>query len=247
MRRVMDDQLSSSILSPDRARQEAESFYRDTERPADFQLVRLTLEYGTEKTEANAQQINIPFRSVYVMKTTHPALKINLKPITNDNHQSSIELVGKDVLDFGGRVNKAFVWWEAQSVTGGSNNPQYVYLLFSLTAEFKSGSFTSPIKGIKTDVYDQMTVAPTSVAAATATLLTSPDPSGLTQDNSWLIQWTGGDNLYVGGSGVDDGSGGGGANLGYKLEPGESFQWNNKQPLYGYSAAGGTAVVIREF
>lgn len=233
----------AALLNERDSLKRARIYDRESNRPADFQIVTLTLTYGTAKLESDPYKINFPFRTAYVLKTSHPALVVKMKPITNDSQQGAIELVGKDVIDFGSPINRAFLFWDAQSVSGSSSIAQTVTILFSMEAEFKSGSFTSPLKGIKTDVYDTFTCGPTTVSAATATLLTSPIPTAV-QDNCWLIQWQGTDDLYLGDSNVD---GAGGTYIGIKIEPGESFRWNNKQPLYGFSTLGGTAVVLREF
>lgn len=232
----------ASVLRAANLLDESQLYAANANAPNDLQVVPITLTYATAKSSGDPFQINFPFRSVYVMKSTHPALVLQMRPYTRDEGQGIVELTEKDIVDFGTKIPRAYLFWDAQSVSGGSNIVQKVTLLFSLTAQFKSGSLSTVKGGVKTDVYNNFTCAKSNVTSGVATLLTSPGGLGaLGQNQSWLIQNLCPDTLYVGSSSATA------ADFGYAVAPGDSFKWNNLTDLYGFSTAGGPVMILREF
>lgn len=245
----------TSILANAKSKSGAAIFDQSTTLPFDFQIVTVVIPYGVALDPAKAIKIGFPFKTCYVLKSTHPALVVKFRPNTDASIQSALELSEKDVITFSSPLNQGFIHYDAQSVAPSSTVAQQVTLLFSVTAEFKSGQLSSVKGSIHTDLYQSSLMLNEVLAATTATNLSEPAPflqvptyiaNGI--DRQVLIQNNTNAVLFLGPSNaVDDGSGGGGVNKGFQLQSGDSFKWNNRTSLWGYSTGGGTINVIVEF
>lgn len=225
---------------------QAHIFSDGVDKPQEFQVVTFTLTANTALARNAAQVVNFPFKSLWVMSVTHPALKIRLTPTTNEEIQKEAELRADSVINFGDSpVSKAYVWWDAQNP--GPSVLQ-VKVLFSRNADIKSGTISSIRGGVKTDMYSFAIQQHATLTAGVQGLLS--DPAALTQvagfttnstDRQCLIYNDGNAILYVGpSSSVDDGTASAGAYKGYPVNPGDSFKWNNKANLYGFFPTGTT-------
>ncbi len=220
-----------------------------TDHPTEFQLVRFTLTAGTALDRAIAKAVSFPFKSLYVMASSHPSLQVKFLPNTLDSLQSAMTLSAGDSLSFSNPLAKGYVYWDSQSPGPTSLT---VDILFSVTGDIKSGSLTSVRGGVKTDMYNSaINTNLTLVGAATAVPIS--DPVAFTQvpsyvanniDRQVLIQNMTGADLFLGSLSTVTNAG---ATKGFTLSDGDSFRWNNKAILYGYSVAGGVVNLTIEY
>lgn len=219
----------------------------------DWQVVKFTLASSTAQLETNPIRVSFPFKSLKVMKMSHPNLIIKMKPNTDDSFQSALELRNNDSLIFQNPVSGASFFWDSQAVGGSAE--QNVYVIFSVSAEFRSGTI-SIIGGVKTDMYQSVIhLVANLVAAAAASNLSDPVVLGQvagvtlgTTDRQLLLQNRTGGILYVGNSAsIDDGTGSAGAFQGINIQDGDFFKWNNKSSLYGYAVSTGPVITVIEY
>lgn len=251
-REIMTKADSDMILRAADIVSRAKLYEEGTSPGFDFQVVKVTLPYNTAGLESAPLKINIPWRSLYVMKASHPNLVVKMKPNTSDSFQSAIEIRDAFSMSYEYPVKGMDLFWDAQALVG-STVEQNMYLLLSVSGKFIPGAVIIR-GGVKTDLYSSYIKSVLTLSSATATNISDPvafsQTAGValgTTERQLLVQNQTGAALYLGNSTVDDGSGGGGVNKGLIIQDGEFFKWNNKQSLYGYSVAGGGVAITIEY
>jgi len=215
MAEQLDAETVAQVLDRANALAKATIFQGNTQRPFDIQVV--TLDLSTATLDTKPYKIAFPFRSCWVKKATDSSVEIFMKPQTDDSYQSAIPLSRNDLVKSDMPISNASFYWAAQS--GKS-----VTLIFSVTSEFTSGSLISLTSGgVAISNGDSFTQAAVTIAAGTPTAIFAQSTSrkkGTVQNNHATAS------LWLVGPAGD-------STVGIKLEPGQTFEWNNSAALYG--------------
>ena len=223
-------QVIKKWLSEQKAFQERSRYGR----PQSQHVITLTsTALGTAAARGSEFKIGFPFKAVYVRSATDSNVQVSLVVHSKEENQvaNAVQLKLNDQISFEEPVGDAYLIWPAQ--TGKT-----MTLIFFVDADFRSGQQISVSSGgVSVTWGDTNTEAVTTLTAVTAGAILASNSNR----KHAVIQNNTGADLFIGSSSsVDDGSGGGGANIGVKIPAGQIFEWKSTAALYGYSVAGGT-------
>lgn len=232
----MRDEISiidaaSSILRQASQLDRAKVFEGSTERP--FEVQKVPLDLTTAMREDAPFKIGFPFRSVFVRSATDVLTEVSLKVNSRDAMQSALPLKLNDSLVFPFQIAEGYLHWSAQS-------GKTMDLYFLVTGEFRAGSQVS-VTGGGVSIIDGSS-ATTTVTTLSPTTAAAIAAANLSRKVASIQNNTGAD-LFVGPTSSVSSSG---ANLGYKVPAGATFQWRNTAVLYGYSVLGGDILNLEE-
>lgn len=194
----------------------------------------VTIDLTTARLSTDPMQLGFPFRSFVVVSATDSNVSVNLKLSTQDTYQSAVPLKRGSALTLPYPVRKGFLHWDAQ--TGKS-----ITILFLVTGEFKTNILDLVNSGGVT--ISDGTSFTTSVVSLTASTATQLFPSDTSRKTASWVNDTGAD-VWVGNSSVSNS----GANKGFRVAAGATFNYRNTAALYAYSIGGSaTEVIFQEF
>lgn len=225
-----NDSQQRALLERQREYAQASIAINKQDRPQS--VFRFEIDLSVKRDQYDPLIISFPFRSIFVEKCDDPASRINIKPTTNDEHQSFFSIGYKDSWSTSEVVPKAFLHWSAQIGK--------MTLVVFTDAEFRSGSQVSlNAGGVSISEGSSFTQpAPITLAATTSTEVL---PQNLFRKVGTVTNKTGAD-IWVGGPTVTNT----GATEGFNLKSGESINWRNTAALYAYSLAGGKIVLLEQ-
>lgn len=220
-------------LKPEREMERGEALRSAHERPRNVLVVTLNL--TTERTEGNPFRIPFPFKTVFARDTSgDTSANVDLMLHSNDAaaYANRVNLKLNDSFSLPTVVAEGYLTWSAQS-------GKTITLYFAIEGEFRSGQQLSLTAG-GTSITDGSTfsVAAATLAAATAGAIVAQDTS---RKAATFVNESGAD-LWIGGASVSNT----GANKGVLVAAGEKVVWRNTAALYGYSVAGTTLTVMSE-
>lgn len=229
----MDSRTQNFLIAKQKAGGQAAIGFQLDNKP--FEVRELVLDLTEAKLTTKPQEINFPFRSLFVREATDVLTSVRIRPISDDSFQSSVALKLNDSLEFEEPIPRASLFWDAQP-------SKSLTLLFFVSSVFKPGSQVSQTGG-GVAIIDGSSASTSNktIAAAGATALCAASPLrkvATIQNNTGASIWIGPT------SAVDNAAGG--ANLGYEVPAGATIQWRNTAALYCYSVGGGFALVLEE-
>jgi len=251
LKEVYDKETVDALLKRLTGTRDAEIFRANTDPEFNFQVRRIVVPYNTARDENNPIVLGLPFRSLYVMDTNRPQLKIKFKPDTRDTFQSAMTIRNQTQIDFPSPVAKGYFFWDAQALNTNFDTSDYwMDILLSLNGSFRSSLFIGGERGVKTDIFDVASVNDGFGTAWVQPATAAEFGAASDIDRSILIYWdeANTDALHLGtNNSVRAAYGAGLTYKGIPVQPGEFFRWKNRSALWGYSTAGGNAVVTYEY
>ena len=187
--------------------------FSSDQKPYDIQVKVIDL--STARTDASPERIGFPFKSYFVVAATSSTASASLKLHSRDTFAQPIPLALKDSAILSQPVREAYIINTAQA---GAT----MTILFSVTAEFRSGSQISTTAGGVSISFGDTATAVAKVAVTTGgVVLFAAD----TARKLMLIQNQDPVNaIYIGGVGVTLPAG---ASPGIRVGPFQTFNWES--------------------
>lgn len=226
----IDNETVRALIEALTAGNKAFIYRGNTEQP--FAIQVLTLDLTTVRLSTDPLKLKFPFKTLYVQSATDGTVTVNVRPDTDASYQSAVPIKLNDVLKFDHPVSSVNIHWDAQS-------SKSITLIFFVDADFSSGSLISSLSGaIKVTEGNSFLMSVVNLAAATAGIVFAASATRIVstlQNNTGAPIWVGPSTVAASG-----------ANLGYEVPAGGTFQWKNTAVLYAISTLGGDVHITEE-
>lgn len=191
-----------------------------------YEVRSFTIDLTTKRERNQAQEVNCPHKSFYVVSASDTSVKVNMVPDTKDDYQEPIPLTLRDSGFYQQPKTKAFFYWDAQP-------NKTVTILFFVSLEFRSGSNVTQVSSsVEGNAISNLTpVACDTTAGGTLILAQDLNAKVVNMINM------GPSDVYIGDLNVT-------AAIGFPILAGQSFKFKNTSAVYGITSSGTATIRI---